>query len=78
MRAEVFVNPDRVISEVSAGIFGSFIENLGACIYGGVYDPGSPAADEDGFRMDVIETAKKNGSDFSSLSRRLLCAVLSF
>lgn len=61
MRAEVFVNPDRVISEVSAGIFGSFIENLGACIYGGVYDPGSPAADEDGFRMNVIETAKKMG-----------------
>lgn len=61
MKAEIFINPDRVIHRVSAGIYGSFIENLGACIYGGVYDPESPAADEDGFRKDVIEAAKKMG-----------------
>lgn len=61
MKAEVFVNPDRIIDTVSPGIFGSFIENLGACIYGGVYDPESPVADEDGFRKDVMEAARRMG-----------------
>lgn len=61
MDAEVLINPKRIIHKVSPGIYGSFIENLGACIYGGVYDPESPMADEDGFRRDVMETARKMG-----------------
>lgn len=58
---QVIVNPRRVIGTVSRGIYGSFIENLGRCIYGGVYDPDSPNSDEDGFRKEVIETARRMG-----------------
>src|SRR6478736_3514916 len=28
---------------------------MGRCIYGGLYDPGNPLSDENGFRKDVIE-----------------------
>lgn len=39
-------------------IHGHFIEFIENCIQGGVYDPGSPAADENGIRQDVLEKAK--------------------
>ena len=32
---------------------------MGRCIYGGLYDPGNPLSDENGFRKDVIETFKE-------------------
>ena len=31
---------------------------MGRCIYGGIYDPASHLADENGFRKDVIEAIK--------------------
>ena len=34
-------------------IFGQFIEHLGRCIYGGIYEEGSPLADAQGYRKDV-------------------------
>ena len=36
-------------------IFGGFLEHFGKQIYGGIYDPGSPLSDNEGFRTDVIE-----------------------
>ncbi len=35
-------------------MFGGFVEHLGRCIYGGLYDEGSPLADDRGFRKDVL------------------------
>ncbi|WEG14964.1 alpha-N-arabinofuranosidase [Pullulanibacillus sp. KACC 23026] len=43
------------IAEVDKRIYGSFIEHLGRAVYGGIYDPTHPDADEDGFRKDVID-----------------------
>jgi alpha-L-arabinofuranosidase len=40
-------------------IFGGFLEHFDSQIYGGVFDPGSPLADERGFRLDVIEALKE-------------------
>ena len=40
-------------------IYGHFIEHFHRQIYGGVYEPDSPLADEDGFRRDVLEAMKK-------------------
>lgn len=40
-------------------IYGQFIEHLGTCINGGVYDPQSRFADENGVRTDVLELAKR-------------------
>lgn len=31
---------------------------MGRCIYGGIYDPGSPLSDASGFRTDVLDALK--------------------
>ncbi len=36
-------------------LFGGFIEHFHRQIYGGIFEPGSPLSDENGFRKDVIE-----------------------
>src|SRR5438552_3692012 len=48
----------RRLGTVDRRIFGQFIEHLGRCIYGGVYDEGSPLADARGFRRDVLDAAR--------------------
>ena len=40
-------------------IYGSFVEHLGRCVYGGIFDPTHPEADENGFREDVLELIKE-------------------
>ena len=50
----IVVNPARQIGTVDRNIFGGFVEHLGRCIYGGLYDEGSPLADPRGFRTDVL------------------------
>lgn len=32
--------------------------HMGRCIYGGIYDPGNPLSDENGFRKDVLDALK--------------------
>ena len=55
----LIINPKRKISEIDPMIYGQFIEHFHRQIYGGVYDPESQYADEDGFRSDVLEAMKK-------------------
>jgi len=45
--------------EINDNIYGHFIEHLGRCIYGGIYDESSPRSDRRGFRQDVIKAVKK-------------------
>jgi alpha-N-arabinofuranosidase len=40
-------------------ILGHFIEHFHTQIYGGIYSPGSPLSDANGFRTDVIEALKE-------------------
>jgi alpha-N-arabinofuranosidase len=61
MEYTLTIDPARRLGEVSPMIFGHFIEHLGRCIYGGVFDPGSPLADERGFRTDVLDAMRKLG-----------------
>ncbi|AFZ66337.1 alpha-L-arabinofuranosidase [Deinococcus peraridilitoris DSM 19664] len=58
-RATVSLNTHRTISEISPLIFGGFAEHMGRCIYEGIYDPGSPLADENGIRQDVVAALKE-------------------
>lgn len=46
-------------AKIDERIYGSFIEHLGRAVYGGIFEPGHPCADEDGFRTDVIDEIKK-------------------
>jgi len=58
-KAKMVVDKDFKVGEVDKRIYGSFIEHLGRAVYGGIYEPGHPAADEMGFRKDVIEMVKE-------------------
>ncbi|ROS28279.1 hypothetical protein EDF22_0001, partial [Rathayibacter sp. PhB127] len=52
--ARVFLDPAAVVAPVNPRLFGSFVEHLGRCVYDGIYEPGHPTANEDGFRLDVV------------------------
>ena len=55
----IVIEPQRVLGTIDRNIFGGFAEHLGRCIYGGIYDPGSSFADEQGFRTDVIAALRR-------------------
>ena len=61
MRVKLIADRDFSIGEVSPRLFGSFIEHLGRAVYGGVYEPGHPTADAEGFRQDVLGLVKELG-----------------
>jgi len=59
--AHIRIDTNRVIGEVHPHIFGNFAEHLGRCIYGGIFEEGSPLSDADGYRKDVLEAVKPLG-----------------
>lgn len=58
IKAEIIYDRDFITGEVDAHIFGAFIEHWGRAIYGGIYEPGHPLADEQGFRNDVLDLVR--------------------
>ncbi|MGO1957813.1 MAG: alpha-L-arabinofuranosidase, partial [Microbacterium sp.] len=61
LTASVTVDPAFVVGPVRPRTFGSFVEHLGRCVYTGIYEPGHPSADANGFRGDVIELLRELG-----------------
>ncbi|HPY78666.1 MAG TPA: alpha-N-arabinofuranosidase, partial [Bacilli bacterium] len=59
MKTKLFIDKNLTIGKVSNLLFGSFIEHLGRAVYTGIYEPGHPKADKDGFRQDVIDLIKE-------------------
>jgi alpha-N-arabinofuranosidase len=57
-RARIKIDFERRIGKIDRNIYGNFTEHLGRCIYGGIYDEGSPLSDQDGFRKDVLDAAR--------------------
>jgi len=57
----VIADRDFLIDALDRRVFGAFVEHLGRCIYGGIYEPGHPTADEHGFRGDVLALARELG-----------------
>ena len=53
-KASVLFSRDFAVSQVDDRLYGSFIEHLGRAVYGGIYQPGHPQADDEGFRRDVL------------------------
>lgn len=53
------IDLERQLGSIHPHIFGGFAEHLGRCIYGGIYEPGSPLADEQGFRKDVLQALRR-------------------
>ena len=55
----VTLKPDAVIGETDPRLFGAFVEHLGRCVYGGIYEPGHATADAKGFRHDVLDLVRE-------------------
>ena len=60
--ARLVVDDDFEIAPVNDRLFGSFVEHLGRCVYNGIYEPGHPESDEQGFRRDVIALVQELGA----------------
>ncbi len=61
MHASLNLDPAATIAPVRPRTFGSFVEHMGRGVYTGIYEPGHPAADEHGFRRDVLELVREQG-----------------
>jgi alpha-N-arabinofuranosidase len=59
--AHLTLDPHFVVGRIDRRLFGSFVEHLGRCVYDGIYEPGHPAADDDGFRADVMNLVRELG-----------------
>jgi alpha-N-arabinofuranosidase len=60
-RSEVLLDRDLAIGTTDRRLFGAFVEHLGRCVYGGLFEPGHPEADERGFRRDVLGLVRELG-----------------
>jgi alpha-L-arabinofuranosidase len=58
MKARIVVDRDFSVGEIDPRIYGAFLEHMGRAVYGGVYEPGHPSADKDGFRGDVLDLVR--------------------
>jgi alpha-N-arabinofuranosidase len=58
-KATIVIDPAHRVGEVDPRLFGAFIEHLGRAVYGGIFEPGHPTADENGFRGDVLDLVRE-------------------
>jgi alpha-L-arabinofuranosidase len=64
MKARMSLDRDFTIGLIDPRIYGSFIEHVGRAVYGGIFEPGHPTADADGFRGDVLQLVRELGVPF--------------
>jgi alpha-N-arabinofuranosidase len=57
--ATITIETDAPALTYSPMIFGGFLEHFDHQVYGGIYNPGSPLSDTNGFRRDVIAALKE-------------------
>ena len=59
--ATLVIDPAFALADVDERMFGSFVEHMGRCVYGGIHEPGHATADADGFRGDVLDLVRDLG-----------------
>lgn len=60
-QATLAIDPASRLADTDRRLFGSFVEHMGRCVYGGIHDPDHRRADEAGQRADVAELARELG-----------------
>jgi alpha-L-arabinofuranosidase len=60
-KASIVLDSAFVVGKTDPRLFGSFVEHLGRCVYGGILEPGHPTADSEGFRQDVLDLVRELG-----------------
>lgn len=58
MRVRASLHRDFAISKIDDRLYSAFIEHMGRAIYSGIYEPGHPKADANGFRQDVLDMVR--------------------
>jgi alpha-N-arabinofuranosidase len=61
MDASIVIDADDPVATIDPRLFGSFVEHLGRVVYTGLYEPGHPDSDEEGFRRDVLNHVRELG-----------------
>ncbi|MEO3857842.1 alpha-N-arabinofuranosidase [Acrocarpospora sp. B8E8] len=61
LTCHVTLDPAFRIGTVNPRLFGSFVEHMGRCVYGGIFEPGHEEADIDGLRLDVLKLSRELG-----------------
>lgn len=61
-KARLKLDKDFIVGEVDKRILSTFLEPIGDIVYGNLYNPPHPTADEQGFRKDVMELMRGLGS----------------
>lgn len=59
MKAKITADKNNIVDKIDRRIYGSFIEHLGRAVYNGIYEPTHEAADDMGFRKDVLDMTKE-------------------
>ena len=72
-KAEIVIHRDFQIGRIDRRIYGSFVEHLGRAVYQGIYQPGHPEADEEGFRKDTLELVRELKVPIIRVSGGQLC-----
>ncbi len=62
LKSRLIADADFPVSALDRRIFGTFVEHMGRCVYGGIYEPGHPTADASGFRGDVLDLTRELGA----------------
>jgi alpha-N-arabinofuranosidase len=52
------IDREWVIGEIDQRMYSGFVENMIRCVYGGIFDEGSPLSNAQGFRLDVLEALR--------------------
>jgi alpha-N-arabinofuranosidase len=59
--ATLVIDPAFAVADVDERVYGSFVEHMGRCVYGGIYEPGHRTATAAGFRGDVLDLVRELG-----------------
>ena len=58
-KATITVHPAYKIGDISPRLYGSFLEPIGTMVYGTMFNPKHPTADDKGFRRDFIDALRE-------------------
>ena len=62
LKSRIVADRDFTVAPLDRRLFGTFVEHMGRAVYGGIFEPGHPTADERGFRGDVLELTRELGA----------------
>lgn len=60
-KAKILFHPKYQVGDISPRLYGAFLEPIGTMVYGSMYNPKHPTADDKGFRRDFIDALKASG-----------------